>query len=736
MGAYLSEPITNKETQLEENDELRVASSSMQGWRVSQEDAHNAIINFDDHTSLFAVYDGHGGHEVAEYTAKKLPAFIKQNKDYQAGNIHKALVDCFVEFDRTIVNRDVVAELKIIAGKPEDDIEDDEEVDNLYQEATMPIEDVIAKYEASEDENNAASQPSEESNDSNPKVLKNPLVSNLAGSSGSKGVSPFLRAKAPSIDQNGIKDESIAKEIDFNKDIANTDTTNGISTENIEEDKSKNKINGEHPVQNTTTEVNSNSDNSLIDNNVNKTSDISEQTNDSNDSKQDMSSNKSNGNGPNVNTEAESNDDNKDVNQEQLKKLNENGITESKGKGKGKGKGKSSSITSKTSGDCVHETKQVQQPKRASKSAAELYKNILNDDENCDDNLDEDDSDEDVAYGQDDSDSDEEEEGDDESAKGEEEEEAEDSDDEDEAEDDENGEGFIGGEFNEEPGNDSGCTAVVALLRGNELFVANAGDSRCVVCRDGKAIEMSFDHKPEDTPERDRIENAGGKVTPDGRVNGGLNLSRAIGDHAYKTNKNLPLQDQMISPVPDIRTLHIDPTKDSYIVLACDGIWNSLTSQEVVDFVSERIDKLCSTEEQPDPSTVHLKSICEELFEHCLAPDTMNDGTGMDNMTAVIVKLRSTFDGNKSAKNLLAGGSSTLSVGSSNATCLSPANGSSVHSEKINSNSISSNGDSNQTMATKRLNESNEESSVSETPSCKKIRLDDEKINSESVTNV
>ena len=53
---------------------------------------------------------------------------------------------------------------------------------------------------------------------------------------------------------------------------------------------------------------------------------------------------------------------------------------------------------------------------------------------------------------------------------------------------------------------------------------------------------MSFDHKPEDTPERDRIENAGGRVTPDGRVNGGLNLSRAIGDHAYKTNKSLPLQ--------------------------------------------------------------------------------------------------------------------------------------------------------------------------------------------------
>lgn len=65
--------------------------------------------------------------------------------------------------------------------------------------------------------------------------------------------------------------------------------------------------------------------------------------------------------------------------------------------------------------------------------------------------------------------------------------------------------------------------------------MANAGDSRCVVCRDGKAVEMSFDHKPEDTEELERIRKAGGRVTMDGRVNGGLNLSRAIGDHAYKT---------------------------------------------------------------------------------------------------------------------------------------------------------------------------------------------------------
>ena len=66
-------------------------------------------------------------------------------------------------------------------------------------------------------------------------------------------------------------------------------------------------------------------------------------------------------------------------------------------------------------------------------------------------------------------------------------------------------------------------------MRDNELYVANAGDSRCVLCRDGKAMDMSDDHKPEDPGEQDRIVKAGGRVTCDGRVNGGLNLSRAIG---------------------------------------------------------------------------------------------------------------------------------------------------------------------------------------------------------------
>lgn len=78
-------------------------------------------------------------------------------------------------------------------------------------------------------------------------------------------------------------------------------------------------------------------------------------------------------------------------------------------------------------------------------------------------------------------------------------------------------------------GYDSGTTAIVALVKDDTLTVANVGDSRCVVCRNGIALEMSIDHKPEDTKELSRIEKAGGKVTGEGRVNGGLNLSRALG---------------------------------------------------------------------------------------------------------------------------------------------------------------------------------------------------------------
>uniref|UniRef100_A0A7C9EUN9 protein-serine/threonine phosphatase n=1 Tax=Opuntia streptacantha TaxID=393608 RepID=A0A7C9EUN9_OPUST len=74
----------------------------------------------------------------------------------------------------------------------------------------------------------------------------------------------------------------------------------------------------------------------------------------------------------------------------------------------------------------------------------------------------------------------------------------------------------------------SGCTACAVIIRDNKLIVANAGDSRCVLSKGGQAVELSRDHKPELEGEQERILKAGGFIH-EGRVNGTLNLARAIG---------------------------------------------------------------------------------------------------------------------------------------------------------------------------------------------------------------
>lgn len=82
----------------------------------------------------------------------------------------------------------------------------------------------------------------------------------------------------------------------------------------------------------------------------------------------------------------------------------------------------------------------------------------------------------------------------------------------------------------------TGCTACVVLITETEIYCANAGDSRCVLSKNGVAIEMSNDHKPDLPSEKFRIEKAGGFVE-DNRVKGVLNLSRSLGDLEYKQDK-------------------------------------------------------------------------------------------------------------------------------------------------------------------------------------------------------
>lgn len=77
------------------------------------QDAHNAILDFDENTAFFAVYDGHGGQEVAQYCSQKLPQFIKDTEAYKKGDIDQALIEGFLGFDASIATPEVVEVLKV-----------------------------------------------------------------------------------------------------------------------------------------------------------------------------------------------------------------------------------------------------------------------------------------------------------------------------------------------------------------------------------------------------------------------------------------------------------------------------------------------------------------------------------------------------------------------------------------------------------------------------------------------
>jgi protein phosphatase 1G len=182
-----------------------------------------------------------------------------------------------------------------------------------------------------------------------------------------------------------------------------------------------------------------------------------------------------------------------------------------------------------------------------------------------------------------------------------------------------------------------GCTAVVCLVRPDVLVVANAGDSRAVLSRRRQAVPLSEDHKPNLPTERDRIRKAGGTIERQQvgtmvqyRVNGNLNLSRSIGDLEYKKNPNLGPNEQIICSTPDVHVFKRE-AGDEFLIIACDGIWDVLGSQDAVDFVHERLG-----ERMRDGRP--LSGIMEDMLDHCISPDlALTNGIGGDNMTAILV---------------------------------------------------------------------------------------------------
>ena len=130
-----------------------------------------------------------------------------------------------------------------------------------------------------------------------------------------------------------------------------------------------------------------------------------------------------------------------------------------------------------------------------------------------------------------------------------------------------------------------GTTAITAFIKGDRMYVANAGDARAVLNRDGRALRLSHDHKADDEEEKRRIEIGGGKVTPAtaddvARVNDSLAIARALGDSR---------EDPLIIPDPYIREEKLAPG-DNFLILACDGVWDVISDQEAVDLIKNEPD--------------------------------------------------------------------------------------------------------------------------------------------------
>ncbi|XP_055386661.1 protein phosphatase 1L isoform X2 [Condylostylus longicornis] len=135
--------------------------------------------------------------------------------------------------------------------------------------------------------------------------------------------------------------------------------------------------------------------------------------------------------------------------------------------------------------------------------------------------------------------------------------------------------------------NVAGTTALIAIIQGTKLIVANVGDSRGVMCDSrGNAIPLSFDHKPQQVRERKRIHDAGGFIAFRGvwRVAGILATSRAMGDYPLK-DKNLVIAD------PDILAFELNDHKPSFIILASDGLWDTFSNEEAVAFVKDHLNE-------------------------------------------------------------------------------------------------------------------------------------------------
>jgi protein phosphatase 2C family protein 2/3 len=208
-----------------------------------------------------------------------------------------------------------------------------------------------------------------------------------------------------------------------------------------------------------------------------------------------------------------------------------------------------------------------------------------------------------------------------------------------------------------------GSTAVFAVVTNQEIVVPNIGDSRCILVQTKdpghepelvdeavpkslwdkySVIALSQDHKPNLEGEVARIENAGLTVTEERFEEKGeevvihkvalsesnrMACSRSFGDFEYKANSTLDADEQAVVAVPEVVVCKRDHDRDAFLVLACDGIWDVMDSEQVGKFVVDHVHG------GSDDEAILPSSIGDRLLKHCLQL-----GSG-DNMSVIIIAL-------------------------------------------------------------------------------------------------
>jgi len=170
----------------------------------------------------------------------------------------------------------------------------------------------------------------------------------------------------------------------------------------------------------------------------------------------------------------------------------------------------------------------------------------------------------------------------------------------------------------------SGTTCTALLITPKHFLFINCGDSRTILSRDDQkdsSVHFSTaDHKPTNLEEKQRIQAAGGVVITQ-RINGSLAVSRALGDFDYKEDEKLPATAQLVSAEPDVSIVERDQAKDQFICLACDGIYDVFSNDDLANYINSQM----SLREE-------LEQIATEVI------DTSLHKGSRDNMSVILLK--------------------------------------------------------------------------------------------------